>query len=62
MPRMFDLESSVNEPEMQVVDLRDDGEFMTRENRARGLATEVSGIQRLANIFAQRPKKILCGN
>jgi hypothetical protein len=56
---MFDSASSANETEMQVVDLRNDGEFMTRQTRPRGFATEISGIQRLANVFAQRPETIL---
>jgi hypothetical protein len=56
---MFDSASSANETEMQVVDLRNDGEFMTRQTRPRDMTIEVSGIQRLANVFAQRPERIL---
>jgi hypothetical protein len=59
VPRMFDSASSVNETEMQVVDLRNDGEFMARQIRPREMTIEISGIRRLANIFAQRPEKIL---
>jgi hypothetical protein len=44
---------------MRVVDLRSDDEFMTRQTRPRCLATEISGIQRLADVFAQRPERIL---
>jgi hypothetical protein len=59
MPRKFDSASSVNETEMQVVDLGNDGGFMTRQIRPRDMTVEVSGIQRLANVFAQRPERIL---
>jgi hypothetical protein len=56
---MFDSASSVSETEMQVVDLRNDGDFMARLIRPREMTIEISGIQRLANVFAQRPEKIL---
>jgi hypothetical protein len=59
VPRMFDSASSVNETEMQVVDLRNDGDFMARQIRPREMTIEISGIQRLANVFAERPEKIL---
>jgi hypothetical protein len=56
---MFDSASSVSETEMQVVDLRNDGDFMARLIRPREMTIEISGIQRLANVFAQRPERIL---
>jgi hypothetical protein len=56
---MFDSASSATKTEMQVVDLRSDDEFMTRQIRPRALATEISGIRRLADVFAQRSERIL---
>jgi signal transduction histidine kinase len=56
---MFESASSATKTEMQVVDLRSDDEFMTRQIRPRGLATEISGIRRLADVFAQRSERIL---
>lgn len=59
MPRMFDSAFSMNETEMQVVDLCNDDAFMARQIRPRETTIEISGIQRLANVFAQCPKRIL---
>jgi hypothetical protein len=56
---MFDSISGANETEMQVVDLSSDNEFMARQIRPREKAIEISGMQRLASVFAQRPEKIL---
>src|SRR5271163_776077 len=56
---MFDSESGVSKTEMQVVDLPSDDDFTARQVRPREIATEISGMLRLANAFAQRPERIL---
>jgi hypothetical protein len=59
MKEMFDSESGVSNTEMQVVDLPNDEDFMARQVRPREIATEISGMLRLANAFVQRPETIL---
>jgi hypothetical protein len=56
---MFDSTSGANQTAMQVVDLSSDNEFMARQIRPRAEAIEISGMRRLASVFAQRPEKIL---
>jgi hypothetical protein len=56
---MFDSTSGANETAMQVVDLSSNYEFMARKIRPRAEAIEISGMRRLASVFAQRPEKIL---
>lgn len=45
--------------EMQVVNLHTDGDFVSRTLRPRENDAEVSGMRRLANVFAKTPESIL---
>lgn len=56
---MFDSTLIESGTEMQVVDLPEDAEFLARQTRPRAMSTEVSGLRRLAHIFAATPNRIL---
>jgi hypothetical protein len=56
---VFDSTLMESGTEMQVVDLPEDAEFLSRQTRPHKMATEVSALQRLAHVFAERPDRIL---
>ena len=56
---MFDATLDVSSSGMQVDDLRGDSEFQDRPLRPREAAKEVSGLRRLAHVFAHSPERIL---
>jgi hypothetical protein len=56
---MFDSLQGLSRTEMQVVDLQHDYEFVGRPIREREPGVEISGMNRLARVFAQSPEMIL---